>query len=397
MRLLNPFAFWKNTKTTFKQAKSKPIDPVMTQYILTFNAGSSSIKFAQFVFATSNTSSLHLVHKGQVENIGRDGLTHAQALAQIVRNLDVSNVVAIGHRIVHGGTSFATPVLIDSQVIDAMAALSPLAPLHQPHNIAGVRAAIAAFPNAKQVACFDTAFHRTMPAINQCFAIPQALHDEGIQRYGFHGLSYESIRAQMREHSPDLANQKIVVAHLGNGASLCAMNGGRSIATTMSFSPLDGLPMGTRSGRIDAAVVLYLIEQKGMSAAQVSHLLYKESGLLGLSGVSSDMRQLHASKNPNAEAAICYFVAHIQREIAAMTAALHGLDGIVFTGGIGQNDSLIRARVLDGLRWMGIKLNAQANTAHETCITEKSSITPAFVLPTDEEAVIAQHTKALAC
>jgi acetate kinase len=286
-------------------------------------------------------------------------------------------VAAVGHRIVHGGTAFAGPVPVDDAAFDAMAALQALAPLHQPHNLAGVKAARAAFPGVPQVACFDTAFHRSQPEINQRFALPQALHDQGIRRYGFHGLSYESIRDQLLAADPAAAQGRIVVAHLGNGASMCAMHHAASVATTMSFSPLDGLPMGTRCGRLDPAVVLHLLQQQGRSADEVSRLLHRESGLLGLSGLSSDMRELLASFEPGARLAIDYFVEQVLRELAAMAAALRGLDMLVFTGGIGENAGLLRERVVAGARWLGNDLEVR-------------------VMHTNEEAVIARHTARVA-
>ena len=283
-------------------------------------------------------------------------------------------IAAVGHRIVHGGTRLVQPVLIDDAVIAQMSELIALAPLHQPHNVAGVRAARHAFPDIAQVACFDTAFHAVQPELNRRFALPQAQFDAGVRRYGFHGLSYESILAQLVAADPVRARGRIVIAHLGNGASMCAMHEGRSVATTMSFSPLDGLPMGTRCGRIDAAVVLHLLQQ-GRSADEVTRLLFRESGLLGLSGVSSDMRELEGSSVPNAVMAVDYFVEHVLRELAGMAAALRGIDTLVFTGGIGENAAGLRQRIVDGAAWMGA-FDVQ-------------------VLRTNEEAVIARHTAEL--
>ena len=284
-------------------------------------------------------------------------------------------VGAIGHRIVHGGMHFVRPMRIDDAVLAQIAALADLAPLHQPHNVAGVRAALRAFPGVPQVACFDTAFHAVQPELNRRFALPQALFDAGVRRYGFHGLSYESILAQLRAGDPAAAQGRVVVAHLGNGASMCAMHDGRSVATTMSFSPLDGLPMGTRCGRLDAAVVLHLLGPGGYSTDGVARLLFRESGLLGLSGVSSYMRALEASNEPGAVLAIDYFVEHVVRELAGMAAALRGIDTLVFTGGIGENATALRERIVREAAWLG-PFDAR-------------------VLRTDEESVIARHTAQL--
>ncbi len=360
--------------------------------LMTLNAGSSSIKFALFDEAGDFTKPQQ---SGQVEGLGGEGLTHEAALQQVLTRIGSAQVKAVGHRIVHGGAEFDGPALIDDAVFDRISELQALAPLHQPHNLAGVRAARAAFPGVPQVACFDTAFHRSQPALNQRFALPQALHDLGVQRYGFHGLSYESILAQLHSLDPAAAMGRVVVAHLGNGASLCAMAQGRSVATTMSFSPLDGLPMGTRCGRIDAAVVLHLLRQ-GRTAEQVSRLLHQESGLLGLSGVSSDMRDLLASNEPNARMAVDYFVEHLLRELAGMAAALRGIDTLVFTGGIGEHAALVREHVLQGAAWLGMKLDAAANEQGASVISQRDSAVTVRVMRTNEEAVIAGHTAAVA-
>jgi acetate kinase len=324
------------------------------------------------------------VFGGQIDGIGVGvGIgqgataTHEQALAEVMARLGERGVRvgAIGHRIVHGGMHFVRPVQIDDAVLAQIAALADLAPLHQPHNVAGVRAALSAFPGVPQVACFDTAFHAVQPELNRRFALPQALFDAGVRRYGFHGLSYESIVAQLRAGDPAAAQGRVVVAHLGNGASMCAMRDGRSVATTMSFSPLDGLPMGTRCGRLDAAVVLHLLGPGGRSADEVAQLLFRESGLLGLSGVSSDMRALEASDEPGAALAIEYFVEHVVRELAGMAAALRGIDTLVFTGGIGENARALRERIVREARWIG-PFDVR-------------------VLRTDEESVIARHTAQL--
>jgi acetate kinase len=370
----------------------------VTGRLLTLNAGSSSIKFALFDPAVS----LHTPQQaGQVDGIGtRSGpADHAQALRQVMERIGNTPITAVGHRIVHGGTQFDQPRLIDDAVLQGIEGLTSLAPLHQPHNLAGVRAAQAAFPNVPQVACFDTAFHRTMPEVHQRFALPDELFQRGIRRYGFHGLSYESITQQLREQHPALAAGRVVIAHLGNGCSMTAVQAGRSVATTMSFSPLDGLTMGTRCGRLDAAVVLHLQQQEGLSAEEVSRLLHKGSGLLGLSGLSSDMRELEgaaASGHAGAQRALDHFVEQVLRELAALAAALRGVDALVFTGGIGENAAAIRARLLDGARWLGLRLDAEANLQRAPGrISAVDSSVQALVLRTGEEAVIAGHTARL--
>ena len=370
----------------------------MTGRLLTLNAGSSSIKFALFDPAVS----LHTPQQaGQVDGIGtRSGpADHAQALRQVMERIGNTPITAVGHRIVHGGTQFDQPRLIDDAVLQGIEVLTSLAPLHQPHNLAGVRAAQAAFPNVPQVACFDTAFHRTMPEVHQRFALPDELFQRGIRRYGFHGLSYESITQQLREQHPALAAGRVVIAHLGNGCSMTAVQAGRSVATTMSFSPLDGLTMGTRCGRLDAAVVLHLQQQEGLSAEEVSRLLHKGSGLLGLSGLSSDMRELEAaaaSGHAGAQRALDHFVEQVLRELAALAAALRGVDALVFTGGIGENAAAIRARLLDGARWLGLRLDAEANLQRAPGrISTVDSSVQALVMRTGEEAVIAGHTARL--
>jgi len=372
----------------------------MNGYLLTLNAGSSSVKFALFAGGAVDAPA---AYTGQIDDIragaqatlkvrdangasaadealhgASERFDHDHAMDAVFGWLSKRSlrVAAVGHRIVHGGTRFTEPVRVDDATIDAMAALIPLAPLHQPQNVAGVRAARRAFADVPQVACFDTAFHAVEPELNRRFALPRALFDTGVRRYGFHGLSYESIVAQLQADDPAVARGRVVVAHLGNGSSMCAMREMRSVATTMTFSPLDGLPMGTRCGRLDAAVVLHLIQSKGWSADDVSRLLFRESGLLGLSGVSSDLRELEASDAPDAAMAIDYFVEHALRELAGMAAALRGIDTLVFTGGIGENATNVRERIVEGAAWMRIP--------------------DVRVLRTDEEGVIARHTAALA-
>ncbi len=391
----------------------------MQDHLLTLNAGSQSIKFA--LFAADGDLQTPVV-VGQGENLGPGlglaptlkikggdgnplhsgalpGPAHADALRAVLAWLSThrsqARVCAVGHRIVHGGAALDTPLLIDDALVAQMAALLPLAPLHQPHNLAGVAAARLAFAGVPQVACFDTAFHCGQPTVNQHFALPQALFARGIRRYGFHGLSYESICAQLQTHDPGALQQRVVVAHLGNGASMCALQGGASVATTMSFSPLDGLPMGTRCGRLDAAVVLHLLQHEGRSAADITQLLHRESGLLGLSGVSSDMRELMASAAPCALLAVDYFVEQVLRELAGMAAALRGIDRLIFTGGIGENAATLRARIMGGAGWLGLRLDTEANARGDSTISAPNSGVAVQVLRTNEEAVIARHTARL--
>jgi acetate kinase len=391
----------------------------MADHLLTLNAGSSSLKVALFD-AVAGDDLPSAVWSAQADGLGAgstarlrvhdasgetlheaalagDQASHEGALAALLewrsRQADAGPVVGIGHRIVHGGTRFTQPVRIDEPTLAQLTALEPLAPLHQPHNLAGVRAAMAAFAGVLQVGCFDTAFHAAQPDVNRRFAIPRQLHEDGVQRYGFHGLSYESIVAQLGALDARCAAGKVVIAHLGNGASLCAIDAGRSVATTMSFSPLDGLTMGTRCGRFDAAAVLYLMQAKGMSADRITTLLFRESGLLGLSGVSSDMRELEASSVPAAAEAIAHFVEQVVQQIGTMAAALRGLDAIVFTGGIGENSSAVRQRVMAGLAWLGVR--AESSRELGPRLTADASRVTAWVLQTDEEAAIARHMVAL--
>jgi acetate kinase len=402
----------------------------MTDSLLTLNAGSSSIKVALFdaVHPEGDSALPPARWSGQADGLGA-GLkarlrvhdaqghtlldeplagaqaSHQGALGALLEwhshEAASERIAAVGHRIVHGGTDFVAPVRIDAALLDALAKLEPLAPLHQPHNLAGVRAAMKAFGRVPQVACFDTAFHAVQPEVNRRFALPRELHDAGVRRYGFHGLSYESIVAQFAGIAPELASKRVIVAHLGNGASMCGMSQGRSVATTMTFSPLDGLTMGTRCGSIDAAVVLYLLRSRGMSADEVEKLLFRESGLLGLSGVSSDMRALAASTEPAAAEAIAHFAEQVVQHMGSLAGALRGVDAIVFTGGIGENDAALRERVLEDCEWLGVNVDAAANSNNgkngnnssgASRLTTAESPVSAWVLRTDEEAVIARHT-----
>lgn len=374
--------------------------------ILTLNAGSSSLKFAVYDTRIEPT----LIIAGQVERLGpnarllikdhppRDlGATdHARAMREILDGLndDLGNqtIIGVGHRIVHGGSEFTAPVHLDETVRAKLRQLEPLAPLHQPHNLACIEAAIDLFPQAIQIGCFDTAFHRSHPWVNDTFALPRKFYEMGIRRYGFHGLSYDYITSTLETRIPDLAAGRVIVGHLGNGASLCAVRNGNSVASTMGFSALDGLPMGTRSGQIDPGVLLFLLDQQGMTSSEIANLLYRESGLLGLSGLSSDMRTLEASDTQDASLAIDYYVFRIQREIGAMAASLGGVDALVFCGGIGENSARIREEVCQNLAFLGIALDPEANAVNAESIG--SGATRVMVIPTDEERIIARAVSA---
>jgi acetate kinase len=391
----------------------------MTDTILVLNAGSSSIKFS--VFRRIGPDGLERHFNGEVEGIGtalhfvvRDathktvlnerpaepGASHRSAIAIIQRWLDThrtaaSHVIAVGHRVVHGGLGYSGPVRIDAGVIAALERLIPLAPLHQPHHLAAIRAVAETAPGLPQIACFDTAFHRTQPAVAQAFALPRALTEEGVRRYGFHGLSYEYIASALPQVAPEIAHGRVVVAHLGNGASLCAMRNGQSVATTMGMTALDGVPMGTRTGSLDPGVILYLMQQHGMDAEAIQDLLYSRSGLLGVSGISSDMRTLVASDAPAAREAIDLFVYRIGRELGSLAAALGGLDGLVFTAGIGEHAPEIRSAVCAAAAWLGITLDAAANAAGGPRISMPGPGPSAWVVPTDENLMIARHAVAV--
>ncbi|MEL6264652.1 MAG: acetate/propionate family kinase [Pseudomonadota bacterium] len=390
----------------------------MTGHVLTLNAGSSSIKFA--VFAPDGGEGTRRL-SGQVERIGTEpritvdatgaeprveralpagaATDHAGACAAILATVETrlpgAAIAAVGHRIVHGGTTCTEPVVLDDAVLAELDRFSPFAPLHQPHNLAAVAAARTAFPDALQVGCFDTAFHRNHPWVNDVFALPRAFYDRGVRRYGFHGLSYAFIERRLAEIAPTIHAGRVVVAHLGNGASMCAMLGGRSVGSTMGFSALDGLPMGTRCGQLDPGVILYLLQQEGMTADEIADLLYRRSGLLGLSGLSNDMRTLEAADTAEAAEAIDYFVFRIRRELGALTAVLGGLDALVFTGGIGEHSVEVRARVCDGLGWFGIELDRVQNAAGATVVSTPFSRARVLVIPTDEERMIARAAIAL--
>jgi acetate kinase len=302
---------------------------------------------------------------------------------------------ALGHRVVHGGMRYSRPARVTAELLAELEALVPLAPLHEPHNLVPIRMAMSLAPELPQVACFDTAFHRTAPEVDQAFALPYSFYEDGIRRYGFHGLSYEYIASILPERAPEIANGRVVVAHLGNGCSACAMQDRRSVATTMGFTALDGLPMGTRCGELDAGVLLYLLQQKGMSVDDLVDLLYRRSGMLGLSGISSDFRELLASDSPRARFAVEVFCNRVARHIASLAAALGGLDGIVFTAGVGENASPVRSAICRACSWLGLELDEAANRQREERISRPRSRVAAYVIRTDENLMIARHARAL--
>jgi acetate kinase len=350
------------------------------------NAGSSSVKVGLYEFSAN----------GALRALGSERLDRIDALGAWLHTRHAARpIAAVGHRIVHGGTGFAAPARIDPGVLEALEQLIPLAPLHQQRSLAGVRAAAEALPGIAQIACFDTAFHRGQPGVAQSFALPRRYADEGVHRYGFHGLSYEHVASVLPDLSPDLERARVVAAHLGNGASLCALRAGRSLATTMGFSAIDGLVMGTRPGSLDPGVLLYLIDRHGMDARALEHLLYEESGLLGVSEISGDMTVLLASDDPRAREAVDLFVYRVGRELGSMAAALGGLDALVFTGGIGENAAEIRARVCRDAAWLGVALDDAANSAGRVRISEEGSRVSAWIVPSDENLVIARHTAGL--
>lgn len=385
--------------------------------ILVVNAGSSSVKFQ--VFAVDNDGRLRRQIKGQMDGIGSRPRLRAtgatdekladraypieriadvpaalQVAAEWLRDEQRVTPLAVGHRVVHGGPDYDRPVLIDHGVVSRLDRYSALAPLHQPHNLAPIRALLANFPSLPQVACFDTAFHRDHADVADFYAIPRRLHEEGVRRYGFHGLSYEYIARTLLNVAPEIANGRVIVAHLGSGASMCALYGGRSVESTMGFTAIDGLPMGTRPGQIDPGVILYLASVKGMSPGQVQDFLYRDCGLKGLSGVSNDMRELQTSEDPNAAFAVEYFVYRAALNVGMLAAALQGVDAIVFTAGIGENSASIRARIAERLGWLGVALDPVEN-AHQALLISRPETTPVYVVPTDEELMIAQHTLSL--
>jgi len=358
--------------------------------ILVLNAGSSSIKYAVFRQAER-------VLSGQRERLAGGG--HRAAIRELLEELPShfpgKAVAAVGHRVVHGGNRYTAPVVVTATVLADLEQLIPLAPLHEPHNLEGIQAVAAVWPNIPQVACFDTAFHATMPAVEHRLALPRRYHDSGIKRYGFHGLAYQSVLSQLRRLDPELSLRRIIACHLGNGASLCAIHHGQSIATTMSFTPLDGLVMGTRPGHLDPGVILFLLRNTGLTLDQLETVLHRESGLLGVSGISGDMRDLLASSEPAAVEAVELFCYRVVREIGAMAAALQGVEGITFSGGIGEHAAVVRERILRALSWLGVTFDPEANRSHAQKLHAEGSRVAVYRLATDEEAVISAQVRAV--
>ena len=391
----------------------------MTNAILVLNAGSSSLKFSLFaeagvepaVVASGKIESIdtspHFIAKDSVGQTASEKrwaqgtqLGHDGAVAHLVDWLKATyashyQLVAVGHRVVHGGVDYSAPVRIDPGVVAKLEKLIPLAPLHQPHNLAPIRSLMERTPQLPQVACFDTAFHRSNPPLAQMFALPSELTGSGVRRYGFHGLSYEYIASVLPKFDERAARGKTVVLHLGNGASMCSLQAGASVASTMGFTALDGLPMGTRCGAIDPGVILYLLDERKMDARAIEKLLYHQSGLLGVSGISSDMRTLLASSDPRARLAIDLYCYRIRRELGSLAAALGGLDAMVFTGGIGENSAAIRERVCRDAAWLGVELDPAANGASGPRISTPEARASAWTIPTNEELMIARHTRRL--
>lgn len=392
----------------------------MAETILVVNAGSSSIKFE--LFAVGAADRLDKIIKGQIEGIATRPRLFAVTSQRAVladQEWDEDEVAdvpaalekligflrpqiggalpsAVGHRVVHGGPRYAEPVAVTARILSELERLTPLAPLHQPNNLAPIRAVMERRPQLLQVACFDTAFHRGHSELADRYALPRNLYDEGVRRYGFHGLSYEYIARRLPQVAPEISNGRIVVAHLGSGASMCAIAGGKSVDSTMGFTALDGLPMGTRPGQLDPGVVLYLMSEKKMDAQSIQDFLYKECGLKGLSGLSNDIRDLLASNDPQAKGALDYFTYRIALFTGMLAAAMGGIDAFVFTAGIGENAPTIREAVIRRLEWLGLRLSSQANKKNAPCISRKGAKVPVFVIPTNEELMIATHTLAVA-
>jgi acetate kinase len=387
----------------------------MDDYALVLNAGSSSLKFC--VYRRPEAEAWELAARGQIEGIGtaprlsakdgagaqlvdqkldgtvRDGRGALDALAAWLRGrYGGARVLGVGHRVVHGGARFAAPTVVTPQVLEELRALVPLAPLHQPHNLAAIEAVLELLPGVPQVACFDTGFHRGQPAVAELVPLPREIRDTGVQRYGFHGLSYEYIASVLPAVAPEIAKGRVIVAHLGSGASLCALRDGRSVDSSFGFTALEGLCMGTRPGALDPGVVLYLFQGLGLSAKDVEAMLYKKSGLLGISGISNDMRDLIGSAEPGARLAVDYFVYQAGKQIGALASVLGGLDGLVFTAGIGENSAEIRQRIGEASAWLGIEIDPEANQKRGPRISRGTSRVSAWVIPTNEELMIARHT-----
>ena len=387
----------------------------MTKTILVVNAGSSSIKFQLFLVASGDR--LERLLKGQIEGVGvkphlvARGVGGETLIDETWPSTEVKDVpaaldkvvgflrthigqlpVAIGHRVVHGGPDYSMPTVVTEAVLKRLDTFSPLAPLHQPNNLAPIRAVRARQPQLLQVACFDTAFHRGHPEVADRYAVPETLYEEGVRRYGFHGLSYEYIAHSLLSVAPDLAKGRVVVAHLGSGASMCAIHAGKSVECTLGFTALDGLPMGTRPGQLDPGIVLYLMSEKGMSAKEIERFLYNECGLKGLSGISNDVRDLLVSQEPGAKRALDHFVYRIALAAGMLASAMGGIDGFVFTAGIGENAPQIREAVAKRLAWLGLEIDAAANAKGAPRISREGSKVACYVIPTDEELMIARHT-----
>lgn len=385
----------------------------MDDYALVLNAGSSSLKFC--VFQRPAGDAWRLASRGQIEGIGTtprlsvkdandqslakkdvqcaDGHEAVDALAVWLRSqYSGARVLGVGHRVVHGGAQFKGPTVLNEQVLEELHKLIPLAPLHQPYNLAAIEAVIQRLPGVPQVACFDTSFHRGQSAVAELIPLPRELRQQGLQRYGFHGLSYEYIASVLPQVAPDVARGRVIVAHLGSGASMCALKEGKSVDSTLGFTALDGLCMGTRPGSIDPGVVLHLVQGLKLSAKEIETLLYKKSGLLGISGISNDMRDLLGRNDPAARLAVDYFVYRAAKEIGALTAVLGGIDALVFTAGIGENSAEIRERICESSAWLGIELDHAANTERRSKISTSRSKLSVWVIPTNEELMIARHT-----
>ncbi len=387
----------------------------MDDYVLVLNAGSSSLKFC--IYHKHATEQWHLESRGQIEGIGtspklsvknskgekiadeklpdsiKDGRNAIDSLGKWLQSkYGDARLLAVGHRVVHGGASYTKPIIVTNEVLNDLRGLIPLAPLHQPYNLAAIEALHERRADVPQVACFDTSFHRGHSAVAELVPLPANLRNEGLQRYGFHGLSYEYIASVLPQVAPEIAKSRVIVAHLGSGASLCALKDGKSVDTTMSFTAVDGICMGTRPGAIDPGVVLYLFQQLKMPVKEVEDILYKKSGLLGISGISNDMRDLLGKSEPEARLAVDYFIYRIAKEIGALTSVLGGIDGLVFTAGIGENSAEIRQRVCEACKWLGVEIDLNANSKNATRISTSSSKVSAWVIPTNEELMIARHT-----